>query len=313
MASLSKAGAALAALREDLTGEVFAPGDAGYDEARTVFNAMIDRRPAVIAQCADEADVVAAVRFAAGPGPARRGARRRAQRGGQGLSDGGVVVDLRRMHGVDGRSRRPVAVRVGGRGHDEPSGPGLPRRTAWRPPAAGSPPPGSAGSSSAAAPAGWTAPRARRRQPPRRGAGDRRRRAGARDRRGAPGAVLGPARRRRQLRRRHLAHPAAARAARVLASRCCCTSPEHGPEVVRTYRRRHRRRTRTRRAAACSTSPARPRSSYRRSWSARSLCGALRDVRRARGGPARAGRAAAGAAARGGDRRRRCRTPTSSA
>ena len=63
MASPSKAGAALAALREDLVGDVFAPGDVGYDEARAVFNALIDRRPAVITQCVDEADVVRAVRF----------------------------------------------------------------------------------------------------------------------------------------------------------------------------------------------------------------------------------------------------------
>ena len=46
MASPSKAGAALSALREELVGDVFAPEDPGYDEARTVFNAMIDRRPA---------------------------------------------------------------------------------------------------------------------------------------------------------------------------------------------------------------------------------------------------------------------------
>ncbi|MFD7304101.1 FAD-binding oxidoreductase, partial [Streptomyces pharetrae] len=100
MASLSKAGTALAALREDLAGDVFAPGDAGYDEARTVFNAMIDRRPAVIAQCAHEDDVVRAVRFG------RELDLNIAVRGGghsvagMALNDNGLVVDLRRMHGV---------------------------------------------------------------------------------------------------------------------------------------------------------------------------------------------------------------------
>ncbi|MBL1107739.1 FAD-binding oxidoreductase [Streptomyces sp. 5-8] len=100
MASLSKAGAALTALREDLVGDVFAPGDPGYDEARTVFNAMIDRRPAVIAQCANVADVVRAVRFGRdldlhiavrGGGHSVAGAA---------LGDGALVVDLRRMHDV---------------------------------------------------------------------------------------------------------------------------------------------------------------------------------------------------------------------
>ncbi|MFD5793516.1 FAD-binding protein [Streptomyces diastatochromogenes] len=100
MAPLSKAHAALAALREDLAGEVFAPGDAGYDAARAVFNAMIDKRPAVIAQCADAADVVRAVRFG------RELDLHIAVRGGghsvagTALGDGALVVDLRRMHGV---------------------------------------------------------------------------------------------------------------------------------------------------------------------------------------------------------------------
>ncbi|MDQ1044278.1 FAD-binding oxidoreductase [Streptomyces sp. V4I2] len=113
MASLSKAGAALAALREDLTGEVFAPGDPGYDEARIVHNGMIDRRPAVIAQCVDEDDVVRAVRFG------RDLDLKIAVRGGghsvagMALNDGGLVVDLRRLHGV---TVHPAAeaVRIGG-------------------------------------------------------------------------------------------------------------------------------------------------------------------------------------------------------
>lgn len=113
MASLSKAGAALTALREDLTGDVFAPGDPGYDDARAVFNAMIDRRPAVIAQCADESDVVRSVRFA------RDLDLKIAVRGGghsvagMATNDAGVVIDLRRMHEV---TVHPAAeaVRVGG-------------------------------------------------------------------------------------------------------------------------------------------------------------------------------------------------------
>ncbi|MFF4660241.1 FAD-binding oxidoreductase [Streptomyces sp. NPDC001381] len=100
MASPSKAGAALTALREDLAGDVFAPGDVGYDEARTVFNAMIDRRPAVIAQCVDEDDVVRAVRFA------RDLDLKIAVRGGghsvagMALGDAALVIDLRHMRAV---------------------------------------------------------------------------------------------------------------------------------------------------------------------------------------------------------------------
>ncbi|MET7652650.1 FAD-binding oxidoreductase [Streptomyces sp. NPDC005486] len=100
MASPSKAGAALAALREDLVGDAFAPEDPGYDEARTVFNAMIDRRPAVIAQCVDESDVVRSVRFARDldlPVAVRGGGHSVA---GMALGDGAVVVDLRHMCAV---------------------------------------------------------------------------------------------------------------------------------------------------------------------------------------------------------------------
>ncbi|UUU20979.1 FAD-binding oxidoreductase [Streptomyces sp. DSM 40750] len=100
MAPFSKAHAALASLREDLAGDVYAPADPGYDEARSVFNSMIDRRPAVIAQCVNEADVVRSVRFA------RDLDLRIAVRGGghsvagMALNDNGLVIDLRRMHAV---------------------------------------------------------------------------------------------------------------------------------------------------------------------------------------------------------------------
>ncbi|MET9088188.1 FAD-binding oxidoreductase [Streptomyces sp. NPDC004237] len=100
MAAASKAHAALGVLREDLVGDVFAPGDPGYDNARGVFNGMIDRHPAVIAQCADDSDVVRAVRFG------RELDLKVAVRGGGhsvagwATADGALVVDLRRMHEV---------------------------------------------------------------------------------------------------------------------------------------------------------------------------------------------------------------------
>src|SRR5690242_57636 len=54
---------ALAELRRGFSGQLVLPGDPGYDTHRRVWNAMVDRRPAVIARCATVADVAAAVRF----------------------------------------------------------------------------------------------------------------------------------------------------------------------------------------------------------------------------------------------------------
>ncbi|MEU8522509.1 FAD-binding oxidoreductase [Streptomyces sp. NBC_01216] len=104
---------ALAGLREDLAGDVFVPGDPGYDEARVVFNGMIDRRPAVIAQCASQDDVSNAVVFGreAGLPIAVRGGGHSVS--GSALNDGGLVVDLRRMHTVVADPEN-MTVRLGG-------------------------------------------------------------------------------------------------------------------------------------------------------------------------------------------------------
>src|SRR6266536_1108792 len=61
---MTDANGALEGFRSTFSGEVILPGDPRYDESREVFNAMIDRRPTVIARCSSAADVAAAVDFA---------------------------------------------------------------------------------------------------------------------------------------------------------------------------------------------------------------------------------------------------------
>ena len=87
-------------LRPLLRGDVVTPDDPGYDAARAVYNAMVDRRPAVIVRCRDAADVVACVRFATRHGVevAVRGGGHNA--GGLGVADDALVVDLGAMRSV---------------------------------------------------------------------------------------------------------------------------------------------------------------------------------------------------------------------
>ena len=85
---------ALRHLGESLSGELIVPGDPGYDDARRIFNAMHDQRPAAIARCATAGDVAAAVRFAR-----HHGLVIAVRCGGHSLSglsvcEGGLVIDL---------------------------------------------------------------------------------------------------------------------------------------------------------------------------------------------------------------------------
>jgi FAD/FMN-containing dehydrogenase len=90
----------IAQLREQVRGDVVTPDDAGYEDARKVYNAMIDRRPGVVVRPANVEDVIAAVNFA------RESSLDLAVRGGGhsvpgfGTVDEGVVIDLSRMRGV---------------------------------------------------------------------------------------------------------------------------------------------------------------------------------------------------------------------
>jgi hypothetical protein len=88
-------------LRAVLNGRVIAPDDAGYDEARTVFYGGIDRRPAAIVRVADATDVARVILLARETGldlAIRSGGHSNA---GHSVSDGGLVLDLRDMHGLD--------------------------------------------------------------------------------------------------------------------------------------------------------------------------------------------------------------------
>jgi FAD/FMN-containing dehydrogenase len=94
-------GAAVEALRSRLQGEVVRPGDAGYDEARAVWNGLIDRRPALVVRVSRTEDVVEALAFARDHGlrvSVRGGGHNVA---GTAVRDGALVVDLSALKDVE--------------------------------------------------------------------------------------------------------------------------------------------------------------------------------------------------------------------
>jgi FAD/FMN-containing dehydrogenase len=100
-------------LRSSVRGAIIHPGDETFESARQVYNAMIDRRPALIVRCTDVADVIAAVDYArtnqlltAVRGGGHNG-------GGLGTCEGGLVIDLSAMKGVR-VDRTAQTVRVSG-------------------------------------------------------------------------------------------------------------------------------------------------------------------------------------------------------
>jgi FAD/FMN-containing dehydrogenase len=95
-------------LKAQFRGPVLLPADAGYDPARQIWNAMIDRRPALIARCKSPEDVVQAVKFGRKQGllvSIRGGGHNIA---GNAVCDDGLMIDLSQMKGVkvDAKARR---------------------------------------------------------------------------------------------------------------------------------------------------------------------------------------------------------------
>ena len=90
----------VADLRQTLRGNVCLPQEAGYDEARTIWNAMVNRRPGAVVRCRGAADIVAAVRFAREHGvllAVRGGGHNIA---GNAVCEGGLLIDLSLMRAV---------------------------------------------------------------------------------------------------------------------------------------------------------------------------------------------------------------------
>ena len=86
--------------KASLGGELIQPNDDGYDDARTVWNAMIDKRPALIARCSGTADVITAVKFAREHNLLLSVLGGGHNIAGSALCDDGLTIDLSGMKGL---------------------------------------------------------------------------------------------------------------------------------------------------------------------------------------------------------------------
>ncbi|HKF55285.1 MAG TPA: FAD-binding protein, partial [Blastocatellia bacterium] len=107
---MQSAAANIQKLKSSFKGEILLPGDEAYEGARKIWNAMIDKHPAVIARCLGASDVVDAVNFARDSGlmlAVRGGGHNIA---GSALCDDGIVIDLSKMRQatVDPGNRRVI-------------------------------------------------------------------------------------------------------------------------------------------------------------------------------------------------------------
>jgi FAD/FMN-containing dehydrogenase len=104
---------AIQALADTLQGTLLTAGSPGYDEARTIWNAMIDRKPSLIAQCATADDVAAAVKFAGANDLliAVHGCGHNVA--GNAVCDGGLMIDLSPMKGISINGSGTVTVEPG--------------------------------------------------------------------------------------------------------------------------------------------------------------------------------------------------------
>ena len=231
---------ALEAFRGSLRGDLVRPDDAGYDAARRVYNAMIDKHPALIARCQGVADVIGAVNFARDNNllVAVRGGGHNVA--GNAVCDGGLVIDLSRMRSIrvdpvaSHRPRRARGDLPGVRPRDATLRPGDARRDDLRD--GDRRPDARRRVRLAVAPA-----RARLRQPALRRYGAGRRPFRHRQRGGARGPLLGRARRRRQLRHRHLVRipaPPGRDAPRRVAGPPARASARGAPVLPRFHRHR---------------------------------------------------------------------------